>query len=182
MSTVHWLDALTPPIENHLQKLAESIKALLRVGLPHAAPTAGPAPVGLLDQDRKPAEPGAAAAADKPAKRGMFQELMNFSYQRTKLQALGWYLIYLLIGLVIAFVLGRCIDFIITDPERAFQVGFVVGQFSAIPYNILLGTLLIWHRMKEGVNILLVLAGIVLSIILGFPGGLIPLAVLTCRP
>jgi hypothetical protein len=31
MESVHWLDALTPPIESHLQRLAESIKALLDV-------------------------------------------------------------------------------------------------------------------------------------------------------
>jgi hypothetical protein len=29
---VHWLDALTPPLETHLQRLAETIKALLQVG------------------------------------------------------------------------------------------------------------------------------------------------------
>ena len=32
MSSVHWLDALTPPLEEHLQKLAASIKALLPRG------------------------------------------------------------------------------------------------------------------------------------------------------
>src|SRR3984893_12021727 len=29
MGAVHWLDALTPPLEQHLQRLAESVRALL---------------------------------------------------------------------------------------------------------------------------------------------------------
>jgi hypothetical protein len=31
LGPVHWLDALTPPLEQHLQKLAESLKALVQV-------------------------------------------------------------------------------------------------------------------------------------------------------
>jgi hypothetical protein len=34
MESVHWLDALTPPLESHLQRLAVSVQALLVVG-PH---------------------------------------------------------------------------------------------------------------------------------------------------
>jgi hypothetical protein len=30
MGPVHWLDALTPPVEEHLQKLAASVRALVR--------------------------------------------------------------------------------------------------------------------------------------------------------
>jgi hypothetical protein len=29
LSTPHWLDAMTPPLEKHLQKLAETIQILL---------------------------------------------------------------------------------------------------------------------------------------------------------
>ncbi|HUD87495.1 MAG TPA: tetratricopeptide repeat protein, partial [Xanthobacteraceae bacterium] len=42
MGSVHWLDALTPPLEQHLQKLALSVQALVR------APTPG----GELDRDK----------------------------------------------------------------------------------------------------------------------------------
>jgi len=31
IGTVHWLDALTPPLETHLRRLAESVKALLQI-------------------------------------------------------------------------------------------------------------------------------------------------------
>lgn len=31
LGAIHWLDALTPPLENHLQRLAETVNALLQV-------------------------------------------------------------------------------------------------------------------------------------------------------
>ena len=31
LGAIHWLDALTPPLEHHLQRLAETVKALLQV-------------------------------------------------------------------------------------------------------------------------------------------------------
>ena len=34
IGTVHWLDALTPPLEAHLRRLTESVKALLKIGAP----------------------------------------------------------------------------------------------------------------------------------------------------
>jgi TIR domain len=37
MGPVHWLDALTPPLEQHLHKLADSLKALLAEGSPAAS-------------------------------------------------------------------------------------------------------------------------------------------------
>lgn len=52
IGTVHWLDALTPPLESHLRRLTESVKALLQtiptpprivVGNGIAAPPAPPA-------------------------------------------------------------------------------------------------------------------------------------------
>ena len=34
IGAVHWLDALTPPLEHHLERLAEAVKALLRIDSP----------------------------------------------------------------------------------------------------------------------------------------------------
>jgi TIR domain len=34
IGTVHWLDALTPPLEAHLRRLTESVKALLKIAAP----------------------------------------------------------------------------------------------------------------------------------------------------
>ena len=39
MDSVHWLDAITPPLEAHLMRLVESVKAFLQVdGAPSIAP------------------------------------------------------------------------------------------------------------------------------------------------
>jgi len=189
MSSVHWLDALTPPIESHLQKLADSMKALLQVApsepiaramSPSDAPTIASAP-SMAAGAAGIASPRPDAADNVPAKRHMFAEMMNYSYQRSGLQALGFYIIYVLIGTVIGFVSGSLVDFVISNPQEAFRIGFVVGRFSAIPYHILIGTLLIWNRKKDGANVVLLLGGIVLSIPAGALGGMIPFAFLTRR-
>ncbi len=111
----------------------------------------------------------------------MFQQLMNFSYRRSLLQALGWYLFFLFIGFVIGFVAGGVAG---TGSAGllAFQRGAWAGQIIEIPYHITLGILLLWNRPKDVANILLFLAGVVLSVLLAALGGLIPLAVLTTRP
>jgi uncharacterized membrane protein YeaQ/YmgE (transglycosylase-associated protein family) len=179
MSTVHWLDAMTPPFEDHLNKLADSLKALLQVSAPTqaaaaaaAAPATGPQPAAAIPFS---------AATGEPGKRGMFHEIMNFNYQRSGKQGFGWYLMYLLIGLVIGAVCGYLAGLFVKEDE-GFHIGRLAGQFSAVPYNILLGTLLIWHRKKDAPNLLLVLAGALLSTISGAIGGLIPLAYLSSRP
>jgi len=190
MSTVHWLDAMTPPFENHLVKLADSIKALLQAGTqPHPASTApfvSPTTSDTAYGGPRPAAAGAAAfasaaATEQPGKRRMFHEIMNFDYQRSAKQAFGWYLMYLLIGIIIGLVSGYVAAIAAKDFDEGFAIGRMAGQLSAVPYNILLGTLLIWHRKKDAPNLLLVLGGVVLSVISGAIGGLIPLAFLNCR-
>jgi hypothetical protein len=189
MGTVHWLDAMTPPFENHLLKLADSLKGLLQARAP--SPLAGTAPftapgVGApayatSSAGTAGAIPYSAATAEPAGKRRMFAEIMNFNYQRSAKQAFGWYLMYLLVGLVIGAVSGYLVGLFVKEDE-GFNIGRLAGQFSAVPFNILLGTLLIWHRKKDAPNLLLVLAGAILSAIGGALGGLIPLAFLSNRP
>jgi len=70
ISRTHWLDALTPPLERHLQHLAETVGMLLaRIGRP--APAAGPAEAPV-------SPPGAEVEPDKeltrpPPSRGAFE-------------------------------------------------------------------------------------------------------------
>src|SRR5262249_3910200 len=190
MGTVHWLDAMTPPFENHLIKLSESLKGLLQAR--PLSPAAGTAPVTARDTATPAyaaaaagtagAIPFSAATAEPAGKRAMFGEIMNFNYQRSAKQAFGWYLMYLLVGLVIGAVSGYLVGLFTQGFDQGFNVGRLAGQFSAVPFNILLGTLLIWHRKKDAPNLLLVLAGALLSAIAGALGGLIPLAFLSNRP
>jgi hypothetical protein len=67
-----------------------------------------------------------------------------------------------------------------TDDAASF--GLRAGQISAIPYHLALGVLLLWHRAKDASSIMLVLAAVVLSVLMGGIGGLIPLAFLSRRP
>jgi hypothetical protein len=188
MGTVHWLDAMTPPFENHLLKLADSLKGLLQARAPSplggtapfTAPGAGPA-AHTTSSAAAGAIPFSAAMAEPAGKRRMFAEIMNFNYQRSAKQAFGWYLMYLLVGLVIGAVSGYLAGLFVKADE-GFNIGRLAGQFSAVPLNILLGTLLIWHRKKDAPNLLLVLAGVLLSALAGALGGLIPLAFLSNRP
>jgi hypothetical protein len=173
MSTVHWLDAMTAPLDNHLQRLAASIKALLHVNPQRAAPA----------DPRAAGEPFIAAtdAAPKPVKKPMFQEIMNFAYQRTTKQAIGWYLMYLFVCVVMGFAVGH-IAGMFSAPAGAANVGLAAGQISAIPYHLALGVLLLWHRDKSASSLMLVLLSVMLSVWSGGIGGLIPLAFLSRRP
>jgi hypothetical protein len=169
MSTVHWLDALTAPLEGHLQRLARSIKALLEADAPEHA------------EGRDAREPTATQTAAEPPKvkaKPMFAEIMNFSYQRTGKQALGWYLMYL----VMCIVTELAVDHVASMASTADNAALIAGQLAAIPYHVALGVLLLWHRAKDASSIMLVLAAIVLSVALGGVGGLIPLAFLSRRP
>jgi len=111
----------------------------------------------------------------------MFRELMNFAYRRSALQALGWYLTFFLIAILLGAVVGaifvRAISF-----ADGLQQGMAVGQWLIIPYHLLLAVALLWTRWRNAVNILLALVALLVSSLLGALGGLIPLAVLTTRP
>jgi hypothetical protein len=49
LSSTHWMDALTPPLEDHLQTLAERIKQVLSPD--------SPGPIPVPSKDRKPIKP-----------------------------------------------------------------------------------------------------------------------------
>jgi hypothetical protein len=56
IKTIHWLDALTPPLERHLQKLAETAQVLLRIEEEVVIPPKPPIPEET--RPRKPEPPG----------------------------------------------------------------------------------------------------------------------------
>lgn len=79
IGTIHWLDALTPPLETHLKRLTETVKALVQTqaklspGEP-ISPATGPPPgeklAPLSDVTRLDASPTSqSAAAERPASR-----------------------------------------------------------------------------------------------------------------
>ena len=112
----------------------------------------------------------------------MFREIMNFNYRRNWLQAIGFFIMYFVIGVVLGAVVGRIAGIGAKSFSEGYDIGNLAGQLSAIPYHLLLATLLIWKRPKEPVNILLAAASVFLSSILGALGRLPLLAVLSTRP
>jgi hypothetical protein len=112
----------------------------------------------------------------------MFRELMNFSYQRTALQAVGWYLAFFFMGLLVGAIVGAIVGMGAASFAEGVQRGARASLFFIIPYHILLALALLWSRWKSVLNIFLALLAILLSVFLGALGGLIPLAVLTTRP
>ena len=69
ISPVHWLDAVTPPIEGHLHALAEKIEALLGQGAPAAAHVAAPAPAAIATSPTPAAPAPERVASAPPARR-----------------------------------------------------------------------------------------------------------------
>jgi hypothetical protein len=114
---------------------------------------------------------------------------MNFSYQRTALQAVGWYLVFSLMGILLGAIAGGILAIGIasfaqgapTDDELRYLSGFF-GKVTIILYQIVLAVALLRRRSKAVLNILLALLAVLLSVALGPLGGLIPVAVLTTRP
>jgi hypothetical protein len=134
-------------------------------------------------EDAERARAEAEQAKVRRLERRMFQGAMNFWYQRTALQAFGWYLVFFLLGLPLAsltgFIFGRGSA---TTFSEGYQSGQLPGQIFGVVYVVFLGGLLLWKRQKGALNIGLYILGVVLSLFIGMLGGLIPLAVLTTRP
>jgi len=123
----------------------------------------------------------------------MFRQLMNFSYQRAALQAVGWYLMFLLIGILVWTIIAAIFwSFGGVAPPRPIPPGNVretVRFLTLLAYPTVLAFALVRSRWTW-LNILLAVlapmlsafAGVLLSVFAGLLSGLIPLAVLTTRP
>ena len=181
MATVHWLDALTPPLETHLDKLTVAIRALLAVTKPGAAPSGAPADASMHSGLAAPPAPG-----PEPVRiRRIFSEAMNFSFERNWLQAIGFYLIYLVIGMLLFATLGALAGKVLVlmgyQGDDIFNITNIGGQFVTIPYQLMLAVLLLRKRKKEPINLMLTIASVLLSVVSGSLGGLIPVAILSMR-
>jgi len=109
------------------------------------------------------------------------KSVFNFSYQRTPLQALGWYIVFQVIGIFVFATIGFAMSRGTTFAE-GFESTYAGGQILGAVYTTLLGALLLWNKQKGAVNILLFLSAIAMYVLFGVFAGLLPLAVLTTRP
>jgi hypothetical protein len=111
----------------------------------------------------------------------MFKEPFNFAFQRTPLQALGWYLAMLLFAALLGGIIGAILG--------AF--GILHGTFQEMiaqtaPYGMIIPIVVAgmvgWTRPPTALNVLLALGGAAVGVLFGWLGGGILLAVLTTRP
>ena len=102
----------------------------------------------------------------------MFENLFDFNKERLPLQALGFYIVFFIIGIAIAMTVAAifAVD---------FESGLTVGQISAFLYCPFIGFQILFSKgqlSRYGVSIF----GIaILAYFLGCLGGLIPVAYLS---
>ena len=108
----------------------------------------------------------------------MFQQLTNLAYQRTPLQAFGFYIAYFFLLMLVAMLFSGVFGLI--TGKNDFQTGAVIGNIIAIVTSLGLASLIC---AKKGIRsfrtIILVMLSGVGAMFLGGLVGLIPVAYLT---
>jgi hypothetical protein len=112
----------------------------------------------------------------------MFKQLFNFGFQRTALQAFGWYLFFLLLAVLLGMVAGIV----------AFSLGYVsandfvgsmhVGERVAPVIPMMVGVVLLLEKPFTPTSVIVTLVAFGLAFLFGWFGAGIPLAFLTTRP
>lgn len=110
----------------------------------------------------------------------MFGNLTNFEHKRNIKEALGFYIAYLILNIVVGAVLGVLFGHG-TSFNAGYSSGLVVGEYAAIVIQIVVGLLVLIKRKryKNIFYIILFLLAIFLTKFGGALVGLIPLAYLT---
>ena len=111
----------------------------------------------------------------------MFKNLTDFSYKRTRKEALGFYLSYLLLIIIVGGLIGALAGLVIG--EGSFEIGLRFGNIVAI--LTVLGLSFAILKKKNLLNnfgyILLALVSGILAFLGGGLLGLIPAAYLTTK-
>lgn len=112
----------------------------------------------------------------------MFKNLVDLGYKRTPKEAIGFYLAYLLLNIVIGAVLGGVFHSG-NSISSSFSSGVLIGQYGTIITQLIIGILILSKRKryKSFTYIIIVLLSILLSEFGGALVGLIPLAYLTTK-
>lgn len=100
LSTPHWLDAMSRPLENHLGRLASSLKTLL--GKPETQPSVSPAEPSKIEESKaahaaKIEEPGTRAPATHPPSKSTQRNFSTLAILAT----------VLLVGIALAVIWSR---------------------------------------------------------------------------
>lgn len=113
----------------------------------------------------------------------MFERLAELEYQRTPYQAVGFYLAYFLLSLIVFIIAGLALIPAGDGFDEEFEAGFALGGSLGPLYSIILGGLVVWQkkRWRQFSDIILVLVGGVGAVYFGTFLGLILVAYLTTR-
>jgi hypothetical protein len=147
MESVHWLDALTPPLEKHLHRLVESVRALLEANASEPLPTK-PSPIDA---------PAGKAAVQPAASAGMGEKSVH---RRWPLRIIIYWVAPVLLSIGVGFATIRMqlpfqndgppkpvvpdnLDDIVTTDEIAklWSFTFIPNKQSSLPKQ--------WQRRSE---------------------------------
>jgi len=113
----------------------------------------------------------------------MFNNLTNFSYKRNWKEAIGFYLAYLLLGIILSGIVGGLAGSGYNTFNQGFTRGVSVGPMVAVIFCLIISGLLLKEKKlfrKFGYIILALLSGI-LAILGGTLLGLIIPAIITTK-
>lgn len=112
----------------------------------------------------------------------MFANLTDLSFNRTTKQAIGFYLAYFLLIILVAGLLGAIAGIISGETTSAYSLGLKIGNITAIIGSVGLSLLVVnKKKLKDFKYIFLVLLAGLFAVFLGALLGLIPAAYLTTR-
>jgi H+/Cl- antiporter ClcA len=117
-----------------------------------------------------------------PGEHNMFLNLAKYETERTGKEAVGFYLAYLFLGLMLGFATGFIAGAL--NPENVKHAAFVAGGIFSVVYCVTLAILIAVKKSQTSSFQTLLIIGItaIASIFLGALGGLIPVAYLTTIP
>lgn len=112
----------------------------------------------------------------------MFKNLLSFETQRTALQALGFYIAYLIVTMLMGGIISGATG--IATNNGSFEFGARIGAVLAIIICLTLSITVVAKKkqLKSFVYLLCIILSGGLALFLGGIGGLIPTAYLTTIP
>jgi hypothetical protein len=112
----------------------------------------------------------------------MFLGLTDFSRKRSALEALGFYIVYFLLGLMLGAIAGGIGALLVGGKEAATATGLRWGAAAAPVFTLLLGGAVCVRKSLPVGYYFVVALGALLALFAGNLLGLIPVAFLTTRP
>lgn len=111
----------------------------------------------------------------------MFRNLLTFSKQRTGKEAVGFYISYFIL-IVLLGGLGAGLTALVGATSDAFEAGLLTGTIIGVVCCTLLAVLIVWSKkLSDILSLILVPVAGLLAMFGGGLLGLIPVAYLTTR-